>query len=236
MVYSGELNSLSTEPERIAVDESVGGQQKIDIFLESILNWTQEIFGSDQIIKAKEEFYSKNGKVFHDDIIFNNRMAYFVDFFIFQRPLETSDDVFSFQTPFQAFCLEGPGKGRVFVLQYRLSLYKILRIKKSEIVLKDLFLDKKLAVTVLSKMSCRGLQKGDYFQGFVYTSTEGKILSKGLIFHPFDVIGIIKSRIKKIGKEDHWEHLRVLSLLAKQQLRHFRHSHVHPKVIYDQLP
>ena len=236
MVHRDWLIEQQAPPKtKIAIDESVGGQRSIDLFIESVLEWVQEKFGDEQFIKAKEEFYWKNGKVFHDDIFFHNRMVYFVDSFIFKRPLETSNSEFSNKTPFQAYCASKELDKKILVYS-QLSVYQLLRIKEKEVVIRDLFSGKKLSVSVPSKPKCSGLQRGDYIQGFVYFSENLAILSRGLILHPTKVGRIIKSKVKEISKSDEYEHLRTLALFARQQLKHLRHKHVDPAIIYQQNP
>lgn len=57
--------------------------------LETIISWTQKIFGTEEFVKGREEFNDLFGKVFHDDRFFEERMHYFMHYFIFDRPLSS---------------------------------------------------------------------------------------------------------------------------------------------------
>ena len=58
--------------------------------LETIISWTQKIFGTDEFVRGREEFNEFFGKVFHDDRFFDERMHYFMHHFVFDRPLSAS--------------------------------------------------------------------------------------------------------------------------------------------------
>ena len=240
MVHSHEVTERGQETGivGIAIDDSVRGQQSIDLLLESILTWVMEVVGHDQMVKAKEEFYWKNGKVFHDDPFFNGRMGYFIDYFIFQRPLESSVPSIANESPYEAFRNKSDGvkEDDCDVIGFVHSLFQVTRISGLGILLKDLFSGEKILCRYYESGSFHGFAKKDIFQGFIYKLEDKNLLSRGLVFHPPEVSRLIKSYIKKIRKGDQYEQLRGLSRLARQQLRHLRHSHVKPKKIYNQDP
>lgn len=84
---------------------------KLSEFLELVASWTLEKCGEEEFVVGKEEFFMRTGKVFFDDPVFENRMSYFVDWFLNERPLgpagrsigENSVNEFKGLTPFQVF-------------------------------------------------------------------------------------------------------------------------------------
>src|SRR5690348_11676201 len=59
----------------------------IDTDLENLLAWAKTQFSEEELIQAKEDYFWKFGKVFHDDSFYESRMFYFIDYFLLERPL-----------------------------------------------------------------------------------------------------------------------------------------------------
>ena len=106
MVSFEELNAETVPAHQhpMAVDESVSfsSDDGIDEELEKVLLWASHELGSEQLIKAKEEFYWQTGKVFPDDRFYAGRMSYFIDTFLFEKPIENHEK-FAGIAPFDAF-------------------------------------------------------------------------------------------------------------------------------------
>src|SRR4051812_1919674 len=66
-----------------------GRDVDVDDVIEEFILWAQTAFGNDEIVTAREEFFKRSGKVFSDDSHFASHMSYFLDFFLFERPLST---------------------------------------------------------------------------------------------------------------------------------------------------
>lgn len=238
--YLAESNvdsSLVTLP-RVAADADVNGQFHTDIdrCLETIIDWVNQDFGMDALIEAKEEFFWKTGKVFYDDEFFNQRMSYFTDFFLFQRPLAVANPALAGMTPLQAYC-------ELFVMDQawplkdvRHSLFYVQKVKEQEMQIIDLLCDDKYTITKRENETFRGVAKKQVFQGFVYVSGSRNLLSRGLVFHPKEAVSGIKKFLKKVRKERGFDEMNFLARLARQQLRQLRHRHVDPKLIYSEDP
>jgi hypothetical protein len=201
----------------------------IDNQIENILEWSHNIFGSEQLILAKEEFYTKMGKIFPEDDFFNRRISYFVDYFLFERPLRSKCKHNS-MTPFNSYKeLEGSPK----IQRASHSIYQVLKVNQKSLHIEDLISGERFKIEPSDHTSFEGIVKKDLFQGFIYDVEDQTILSRGLVFHNAQVHGLIKKHLKMLRKNDLFNREQILSLLARTHLRHIRHSHVSAKRFYE---
>lgn len=229
MVSNDELASSSADQE-IAVDDSLFSHKSaIEEKIENILLWTHRKVGSEQLIAAKEQFYWKTGKFFSDDYFYVNRITYFIDYFIFERPLETSGP-FAGNTPYKCYLQE---EKNTSIETFIHSIFSVQKISESHIFLKDLSNPKvKHKVSRPDFESFDGILKHDIIQGFLYKIDGQLWLSRGLIFHPYKAYRTIKKNVRKHIKQENSQMILMLNQLARQQLRHKRHEHVNPKIFY----
>jgi hypothetical protein len=227
--------SLSASKLPVAIDASVGGEyfSEVEQQIETILLWAHRTFGPDHLINAKEEFYQLMGKVFPDDDFFNRRMSYFVDYFIFNRPVPHHKDLT--ETPFQMYRAQNSlSEGDIQSATH--SLFNVSRVSDQGLVIRDLIAGEKYRIARGAQSSFEGITKKDLFQGFLYDLGTTKLLSRGLIFHPPASHALIRKELKSELKKDSFAVEPLLSRFAKQQLRHLRHLHVNPKVFYSSNP
>ncbi len=237
LVESLGANAMTNLP-RVAADADVSGQFQTDIdrCLETIIDWVNRDFGMNALVEAKEEFFWKTGKVFYDDEFFHQRMSYFTDFFLFQSPLSVANPALAGMTPLQAYC-ELFVEDNVWPLKdVRHSLFCVQKVKEQEMHIVDMLCDDKYTITKRENETFRGVTKKQVFQGFVYIAGSRNLVSRGLVFHPEEAISGIKKYLKKAKKERGFDEMTFLARLARQQLRHLRHRHVDPKLIYSEDP
>ena len=220
----------------MAVDTELSATDHIvDQDIELIVQWTKDLFSSDQIIKAKEDFYWKSGKVFSHEEWFHRRMSYFIDQFVFSRVLEIKDDKFKSQTPYEAY-KKDPNLPTLSLKSFRHSFFKVTKIGLKTMNLKDLLQKKKHVITSRPNETFQGVEKGHIFQGFFYDLGYVKFLSRGLVFHPKKSHGFLEKCIKKHLKSETKDEAKFLSLAAKAQLKTLRHPHVAGLTIYKEHP
>ncbi|MBF0440891.1 MAG: hypothetical protein HQK54_03215 [Oligoflexales bacterium] len=238
LISNSSKRSAASEifDKKIAIDSSVmcDYSSNIDSIIEKILEWVNENFGSSLFINGKEEFFWKTGKVFNDDLIFNERMNYFIDCFIFQRLLEVTNPRFLGKTPFTAFMESDKAKDDMLKLSgARHSIFLVLKKMKNSILVKDLLNSNRFQITLREKENIvYAMEPKILFQGHVYFFSGQYFLSHGLLFHPRKVLRIIKKIIKNAKTEINFYESVVLSHLAKLELKYQRHRHIDPKSIY----
>lgn len=197
--------------------------------LERVINWSISKFGSDEIIKAKEDFFMKMGKVFYDDECYDNRMTLFTDHFLFERYIESRKD-YKYLTPYIIYLKEH--NDDPLILHHRYSIYSIVSKKNDKIYLWDILAEEKLEVEFVHNESPLGMNKNMIIQGFIFETKNKALLSNGLIFHPPESFSILKKTIKIERKNRCFYKSKFLSLAAKTQLKTLRHSHVENQTIY----
>jgi hypothetical protein len=213
----------------LAADFSANVESQIDNQLETFLEWSHKIFGSEQLILAKEEFYTKMGKIFPEDDFFNRRISYFVDYFLFERPLR-SKCKHNRMTPFNAF---KESEGSPTIQRASHSIYQVLKVCQKFLHIEDFISGERFKIEPSDHTSFEGIVKKDLFQGFIYDVDNQTVLSRGLVFHPPQVHGLIKKHLKMLRKNDLFNREQILSFLARTHLRHIRHSHVSAKLFYE---
>ncbi|SME89146.1 hypothetical protein [Pseudobacteriovorax antillogorgiicola] len=229
MVSDNEIDQGSSNIIAVAIDDSLGGHKSsIEEAIEKILLWAHSKIGAEQLVQAKEQFYWKTGKFFPDDIFYVNRISYFIDYFIFERPLETSNQ-FSGKTPFECY---QDLKDDHQIQDFHHSVFSVHKISDVGIILKDMIHKTRYKISARSTERFDGILKNDIFQGFIYQIQDQYWLSRGLIFHPHKAYRSIRKSVKKELKKEDLQVNIVLQKLARQQLRHLRHEHVNPRVFY----
>lgn len=225
---------MSSHGLRVAIDASVGGENISDLerHLESILLWAYRIFGSEHLIRAKENYYETMGKVFPEDDFFNGRMSYFIDYFLFERTIE-SDASERRGTPFQLYTEEN---GDSIIQKVTHSVFSVYRMNDQGLIIRNIVNGDKFRIAPNQTSTFEGIERKDLFQGFLYHLENGQDLSRGLIFHPRTGHSGIKKYIKVQQKKGELEMPIALSRFARQQLHYLRHPHVSPKVFYQQDP
>lgn len=226
------LTQAKAGASHLAIDVSVGGaeQTQTDSFVESLIQSFVSKYGTKPIVDAKEDFFRNGGKIFAEDDNYHQRIYYFLNYFIFERPLST----FSRTTPFLEY-LE-MSRDAPTIEGYTHSLFKILKVRPDHIYLKDIFSEKKLRVDKQELEVFEGIAKGDLFQGIILHQGTTTYLSRGLIFHPARSHKIILNLLKQERKSQRFGKDQILFALARQQLKHTRLKHVDPKIVYQENP
>jgi hypothetical protein len=216
----------------------------VDDLLEALIGWTHELVGTAEIVNASERFYLDYGKVFHDDSFYDMRTTYFFDHFIFERKLSASSaraESLSGLTPCQLFMARAHTEVPALPKEvndtlealgnFRHSIFQIQRLSEKNMAIVDLLDSAKLIVQAKPRENFRGLEKKTIFQGFIFNLGTYHCLSSGLVLHPIKANRIIKKHIK-LSLKSGTNRKNILPQLANIQLRHLRHRHVHPKLIY----
>jgi hypothetical protein len=225
-----------------------GGAVNIDDLMEWFIAWTHQTFGTAEVVNGSERFYLDHGKVFHDDSFYNARTAYFFDHFIFERrvssnsiQIRTAEGI----TPHElllaelATLQEAMPQHLIKRMQcfgnFRHSLFQILKVTDKSMVIQDLIFPAKISVTVKPLETFRGLEKRTIFQAFVFPFDNTHQLSSGIVIHPQKANWLIKRWVKQQRGKGDFTAKTLLSRLATVQIRHLRHRHVHPKLIYQAI-
>jgi hypothetical protein len=227
----------------------------VDDLIEALIAWTHQAVGDAEIVAARDQFFVENGKVFHDDSVYDARMSYFFDLLLFERAL-AGGSARPLATPYEQFVKElddratgTPGSVPDVLLRrakalgdFRHSLFQILKVDATTVVLQDLINEGKVTATARPGETFRGLEKKTLIQGFLFSlEPRGKgpaptYLSQGLILHPAKATRTVRRLLKTAKKSENFARKSFLAKLATLQVRHLRHRHVEPKTIYGDGP
>ena len=213
----------------------------LDMCMEALVLWAQAQFGSDQFVAAREEFDWKSGKVFHDDSFYDTRISYFLDFFVFERPISGAAADGRVETPIQSFMRQPDARVPKKVMEVfeelgkaRHSFYQVSRPGIRRMQVKDLVSGEKLGVSARTGMTFEGISRSEIFQGFLLPFQSSLRLSVGSVFHSKLANTPIKRRIRAAVKKGVPEHnvRELLMDLAQAQLRLQRQPKADLKQIY----
>lgn len=228
-MVSGQSIEVPVYP-RVAIDGCVGGEWRspLDQQQEEIVSWAVNLLGVEEVVKAKEEFFAQTGMIFHDDESYHRRMSYFIDYFLFIRPLKHLD-ANNPPTPFALYRAQHPNTP---IHNYTHSLFKVMKIQATGLILKDLCSNDKIRIQKQSDELFDGITRNDVFQGFVFHMDETPVLSHGLIFHPARSHRLLLKSLKELKKQGNFERQAYLTRCARLQLKHAHLRHVDPRLVY----
>lgn len=213
----------------VTVDDSILGLEgsPVDKALDGMLYWVNQEYGEQLIVKAKDDFYWRNGKVFHEDDFYPSRMTYFVDQFLFHYIPERESG--STLTLFDLYREEHPLSA---IKSVRHSIFRVRSLGKEKLKIIDLLSNKQLVVKRRQNETFFGIKRKQILQGHVYSCGDEMFLSLGLVFHPSACTKQILRYIADVQSAGRYDPAAVLARFARLQLRHKRHAHVDPTVIY----
>ena len=167
-------------------------------------------------------------------------------FFTFQRPIQILKEADKGHTPFSQFvcssffCTENIPqdlqKKFYDLANFRHSLFKVVRVRKNGVILKDIFAGDKIHVIDSAReMLFQCLPCGAVYQGFLF-HMDGKIhLSQGLLLHPPSVSRLIARTVRRLEGDYSFNQMKYMANLARLNLNHIRHTKSDAKKVYAQL-
>lgn len=218
--------------------------EKPDIYqlIESIVHWSIEKFGKQEFSDAKQDFFNLTGRVFPDEDHYNQRISYFLDYFVFLRPIQVKlrqNDVG--QTPYLVFMdyhfkqnkkYQGYLQHFKQLSNFRHSLFQIKSVNKNYMVVFDYLTKEKHKILATQPNELIGFKKNAILQGILYIYNVQPLLSLGIILHPLAVTKLINKQIKFMNKNRFFNHLELMSKLAKQNSNYFRQQLQDPIKVY----
>ena len=186
----------------------------------------------EELLKAKAEYFAGTGEIFEDDRAFEMRMASFLNYYIFDRPMPGSG-----RTPAQLF-LDQSGAAsdperavrRGFV-ETRHSLWEVRKLAKDLVRLRDQFTGKD--TDVFERRQPAGLNKGDLIEARLIPVDGHWLFSPAFCFHPPEAKKVILKELKRLKKEEPSFSTRdFIWTLAKMRLKWDRYRNIAVTDIY----
>lgn len=193
-----------------------------------------------EVVAAKSHYFKRTGEVFEDDEAFEQRMALFFEWFLFDRQLGSqSGTEVAGMTPVQLFIekydAELTAEERVAFrnLAYsEHSLFQVMAMKPETIVVRHLFNERSL--NVFERRKPVGMETGDIIEARLIMSPDDRLMfSPAFCFHPREVRAQILKMVRQHQRsgDDHESFIFKLSYL---RLKLDRYKHVRAHDLYAQ--
>jgi len=205
----------------------------IDSFIEKVVSYFTEPSFADEVISAKQEFFEKAGIIDEQSAEFETRMAQFLDWYLFTRPIkEVGKTPIILATEIEELKSGSEAQDILQKLaETKHSLFEFIKIKGEDVYLKDLIANKKL---VLKKSPIVvGFTPEEIFDARLIPDGNSFVFSNGFCFHPAQARKYILKGIKKVRKLPIEEHEALMLKLIKMRYRLEQYKHVKVEHIYN---
>lgn len=186
----------------------------------------------DEVRIAKREFFDSSSIFDDSSPHFELRMAQFFDWYFFSRPLSGYE-----QTPLAAALLPRELKysqdevEKVDILKkHRHSLFEFIKIKGSDVYVRDLLADKKLVVK--QSPYTLGFNPEEIFEVRLIPVGDSYLFTRGFCFHPAEAKKFILSEVKRHRKNTDLNVEALMLRLIKMRYKYEQYKHVRLEMIY----
>lgn len=195
---------------------------------------------SEELPRAKEEFIARTGELFESDPSFERRIASFLEWYVFDRPLGDSGE--AEMTPARLFVQARRETASETELRRMedlagsvLSLYEYRKAKGSRLHVLDLLTQQKL--TVFERRKPAGLESGDILEARLIPQDDDLYFSEIWSVVPRSARRLILKRAKAFRKSGAGfdERIALIHRVAFLTNRCERYKHVDPREIFAEL-
>jgi hypothetical protein len=170
-------------------------------YLEELIAFASSESRKPDLLAAKEEYFRLTGEVFEDDKSFEQRMASFLDYYLFDRPNSAgktpASDFFEQRAPFAAEPGLSAYRGFTETLH---GLFEVRKLKKGSVRLRELYSGKDYDVT--ERRHLAGLEKGDILEARLIPFAGHLLFSGAFCYHPKVASSAIRKEIKRRKKQE----------------------------------
>ena len=175
--------------------------QSFQPFLDELIAFASSEFKKPDVLAAKAEYFRLTGEIFEDDKAFEQRMASFLDYYLFDSVNAQG------KTPAQEFLEQRePAAGEPAISAYRSftetlhGLFEVRKLGKGIVRLRDLHSGKDYEVT--ERRHLAGLEKGDILEARLIPFGGHLLFSGAFCYHPKAATSAIRKEIKRRKKQD----------------------------------
>lgn len=182
--------------------------------------------------RAKEEFFKHCGVVNEEDSFYEARMDLFIDWFLFDRPLE-KEPFPPVKTYYRDHKEKFPQEKLPIYRGLANHLHSLFVLKKQKdgiAVIEDIVYEKPYQVS--GATAPLGFLKNEIFEARIVPIGNEWWFAKGFCFHPKEANKFIKKEIEKakLGPRSAIDQL--ILELAEMRLKYDRYNHIDPAKIY----
>lgn len=169
--------------------------------IERLAAWASERHGDGELLRAREEFFEATGEVHEEDRCFEDRMSAFLEFYLFDRPLEAVGS-----TPAMAFLAE---EGERLAEEERAAFVALTRSIPGVFEVRKLGTSLGLRVRdiltncdfeIFERRELVALSKGDILNARLFPYGEHHVFSAAFIYHPKEARKAILGEAKRRRK------------------------------------
>jgi len=191
---------------------------------------------NDEVLNAKREFFEQAGIIDEESHYFEARMAQFLDWYIFTRPLSKYH-----VSPAQLVLskdeldmTENDAKAYEQIARSEHSLFEFLKVRGSDVYIYDLFQKKKV---VLKECDLRvGFNPNEIFDVRIVPFANKLHFARGFCFHPSEAKKFILKEIKKVRHLEKEQHESLMLRLLKMRYKLEQYRHIRLEYIYTNDP
>lgn len=197
--------------------------------LEQVIAFATREEHKEALAQARKSFFAATGEVFEDDPLFETCLASFIEWYVLDH--REGDEPTWSERFLPNLSLEELQKGAQLAASLR-SLYTPTRIHSRGLYLTDLLGGGRFLVTGEIPP---GLRKNDIFEGRIIPWGDTLLLSRTMIFHPFEAREVLLRQVSELlargeGREA------VLARLWQMRLRFDRYRNIPLERIYNSRP
>lgn len=208
-------------------------EKTVEKIFDQILNHYTSADFQTEVLHGKKEFFDKTGFLDEDANEFDEKSSQFLDWYIFARPLSNGDLTPIMQAR-SSDRFQWSEDEKIFIENlnsHRRSLFKFIKVKGSDVYLKDLLENEKIIVKNSNLLF--GFDRDSFFEARLVPSGDSYVFMKGIVFHPLEAQKYILKEIKECGKQGHESREPLLNKLQKMRYRLDRYKHVNVDKIYN---
>jgi hypothetical protein len=217
-------------------DDSPSGPRPDPGLIHSLLDQLASDFAGppyrEQIAAAREEYFTRNGKVFEDDAeVYEARLVSFLEWYVIERPLPEGKppvQVALARTPADAANAERR-MAMVRIATSHRSLFDIAEVKGNRVELEDIIAGARFSV--VERRDTIGFEVGTILEARVLWDGTQPLFGKTFLFHPRDarteILNLVDDFLMAGASRDD-----VIAKLAQLFLRWHRHGHLNAARIY----
>ncbi len=204
--------------------------------LDKILRTYSEGKYYEEVKAAKEEFFSRAGKVAEGSELFEGQMLAFLDWYLFDRPLDGFDlcPVKMYLFEHSKTLSEEDRSIAEGITNSIHSIFEYLKLRGNDVYVKDMVTQEKYVIE--NSEITMGFTKGDIFEGRLIPFEDKLVFGESFIFHPTTCKSFIKKQIKQIKYLDQKQRLRLIHRLSIMKLKTKQYAHIDEKHIYTEKP
>ena len=206
-------------------------------FLDELTRWATAPEREAEIREARKEFFARTGEIFDDDKQFEMRMASFLEFYLFDRPLQAEQ-----RTPARAYyeraLAEGPPERaaafRAFT-ETQHGVFEVRAIAAGGARVRDLLSGREFDVT--ERRALTGIHKGDVFEARIVPFGGQAWFSHAFGHHPRAAFPLIRKEARRRKKALEPQDSKALAWdCAQRSLKADRYRNIAIEKIYDFAP